>query len=282
MVKKWGSNIKQFLLSMSAGLLLSGCAQHQQNLDNIDTANLSQLEKIQVHPMSPAGSDSKIELGRLRLKSLKDSAMSIGAQGGLAAASSQINQRMEKDIKYLDTIFNFNAMMLSHGVIPPVMEQGDNSLNLSDPNTIRIADRTYKIVQQARFATTAPNWREYLWLTYTKPELPDKTLLPRTSEEQKVWQKGVRDGWVMGVEQAYNIFQQNMARLKRDYRGMILYRKLLQEKMVSPPFVARTDLGITGDGSDMRINDQVLRIVELPKLQTSGQRWQAVVVKNNG
>ncbi len=281
MVRTWVGNSKQLILSMSLGLLLSGCAQHQQNLDNVDTANLAQLEKVQIHPMSPSGTDSKIELGRLRLKSLKDSAMSIGAQGGLAAASSEINMRMEKDIKYLDTIFNFNAMMLSHGVIPPVLVQGDNTLNLSDPNTIRVADRTYKIVKQARFATTAPNWREYLWLSYSKPELPDKSLLPRSGEEQKIWRAGVRDGWNKGVEQAYSIFQQNMARLKRDYRGMILYRKLLQEKMISPPFVARTDLGITGDGSDMRINDQVLRIVELPKLQTSGQRWQAVVVKNN-
>ena len=71
-----------------------------------------------------------------------------------------------------------------------------------------------------------------------------------------------------------------MARLKRDYRGMILYRKLLQEKMISPPFVSRTELGITGDGSDMRVNDQVLRIVELPKLQTNSKGWNAIVVKH--
>ena len=60
---------------------------------------------------------------------------------------------------------------------------------------------------------------------------------------------------------------------------MVLYRKLLQEKMISPPFVARTELGVTGDGNDMRINDQVLRIVELPKLQTNSKHWKAIVVK---
>ena len=60
-----------------------------------------------------------------------------------------------------------------------------------------------------------------------------------------------------------------------------LYRKLLQERMISPPFVSRTELGITGNGSDMRVNDQVLRIVELPKLQTSGRNWKAVVVKRD-
>lgn len=261
-------------------LMLSACAHHQQNLDRVDTANLSQLENVRVEPLSP--SNKKTELSQLRIKSLEDSAMSIGAQGGLAFASDKMNARMNNDRKYLDSIFNFNGMMLSHGVIPPVLEAGDNSLNLSDPNTIRVADRTYKIVKQARFATTPPNWREYLWLTYDKPQLPDKTLLPKSDLEQKIWRKGIRAGWERGIEQAYSIFQQNLAVLKRDFRGMILYRKLLQEKMISPPFVSRTELGVTGDGSDMRINDQVLRIVELPKLQTNSRSWNAIIVKNSG
>jgi len=259
--------------------LLTACSNHQQNLDNVDTANLSQLENVRVQLR--AHSTSKTELSQLRVKSLRDSAMSIGAQGGLAWASEEINAHMNVDGKYLDSIFNFNAMVLSHGVMPPVLEEGDNSLNLADPNTIRVADRTYKIVQQARFATTPPNWREYLWLSFSKPPLPDRTLLPKSDFEQKIWREGIRTGWQKGIEQGYSIFQQNLARLKRDYRGMMLYRKLLQEKMISPPFVARTRLGITGNGSDMRINDQVLRIVELPKLQTNGRSWRAVVVKRN-
>jgi defect-in-organelle-trafficking protein DotC len=259
-------------------LLLSSCASQQTNLDGVDTANLQQLESVKVDPRAPAASASG--LSPLRQKSLEDSAMSIGAQAGLAWASSEINTRMNKDRKYLDSIFNFNALLLNHGVIPPVLEVGDNSLNLADPNTIRVADRTYKIVQQARFATTSPNWREYLLLSYTKPQLPDRTLLPKSSEELAIWKKGVRSGWDKGIQQAYSIFQQNMARLKRDYRGMMLYRKLLEERMITPPFVARTELGITGDGNDMRINDQVLRIVEAPKLQTNGKAWNAVVVKN--
>jgi len=91
------------------------------------------------------------------------------------------------------------------------------------------------------------------------------------TEEQKVWKASVRLGWEKGIEQAYSIFKQNLARLKRHYQGMILYRKLLQQKMINAPFVSRTELGVTGDGDDMRINDQVLRIVELPHLQTETQ-----------
>lgn len=271
---------KYILLSiLTFTTLLTACAHEQQNLDNVDTTNLAQLENVRVYPLTP--STQQTTLSQLRVKSLQDSAMSIGAQGGLAWAADKINARMERDDKYLNTIFNFDAMMLSHGVMPPVLEEGDNSLNLDDPNTIRVADRTYKIVQQARFATTPPNWREYLWYAYSKPQLPDKTLLPKSDEEQRIWCAGINRGWAKGIEQAYSIFQQNLARLKRDYRGMVLYRKLLQEKMISPPFVSRTELGVTGNGSDMRVNDQVLRIVELPKLQTNSRGWRAIVVKGN-
>jgi defect-in-organelle-trafficking protein DotC len=274
-------NKKHLLLSVIILNLLTACASHQQNLDNIDTSNISQLENVRVHTMSPSGSPIKSDLSSLRIKALRDSAMSIGAQGGLAWASEAMNAKLNADRKYLDTIYNFSAMMLSHGVLPPVLEEGDYTLNLDDPNTIRVSDRTYKIVQQARFATTPPNWREYLLLSYTKPELPDKTLLPRNNDEQRIWKKGIDAGWDKGIQQSYSNFQQNLARLKRDYKGMVLYRKLLQERMISPPFVARTELGITGDGTDMRVNDQVLRIVELPRLQLNGRHWNAVVVKGN-
>lgn len=254
--------------------LLTGCTHSQAK---VDPTNMNDLQN-----MSESSAEStSILVSQIRLKALEDTALSLGAQGGLAWASQQINKRTERDNWYLETIYNFNGMMLSHGVLPPVLEEGNNSLNLADPSTIRIADKTYKIVQQARFATTPPNWREYIWLPFIKPELPNKVLLPRTSEERELWKKSIKIGWEKGIEQAYSIFQQDLARLKRDYNGMILYRKLLQEKMVSAPYVSKTELGVTGDGSDMRINDQVLRITELPKLQTDSSGWKAIVVKEN-
>jgi defect-in-organelle-trafficking protein DotC len=265
---------KKSLLPIVFFVLLTACSSHQPA---VDTANLNSLENVQV---SARNTDSRDALAGLRGRSLKDTAMSLGAQGSLAWSSNEINGWLDKQKKYLDSIFNFNALMLEHGVMPPVLEVGDDSLNLADPNTIRVADRTYKIVQQAQFSTTPPNWREYLWLNYAKPEMPDKTLLPRNKAEQKIWREGIRAGWDKGVEQAYSIFQQNLARLKRDFNGMLLYRKLLTEKMISSPYVARTELGVTGDGNDMRINDQVLRIVEHPQLQTNSKNWRAVVIKN--
>jgi defect-in-organelle-trafficking protein DotC len=270
--------MKSFVILILLSYLLTGCATPTEH--EIDPTNLSDLESVNdTGEQKPFMSHT--EMSQLRTKALQDTAMGLGAQGGLAFASQQINARLEKDRWNLEAIYNFNGMMLSHGVLPPVLVEGNNSLNLADPNTIRIADKTYLIVSQARFATTPPNWREYLWMSYSKPEAPYKFLMPRTKEEQEVWKKAVDVGWEKGLQQAYSIFQQSLARLKRDYNGMILYRKLLQEKMVSPPYVSRTELGVTGNGNDMRINDQVLRITELPRLQTNSDNWKAIVVKEN-
>lgn len=259
--------------------MLAACAPSLPNNVYFDTADLASLSKASWAPIRP--STSRVQYSSMRIHLLEDTAMTLSAQGGLAWASRELNRRMTCDGKYLDSIFNFNAMMLTHGVLPPVLEEGNFTLNLADPDTIRVADRTYKIVQQARFATTPPNWRDYLMLNYTAPPVPHRTLLPRTIQEQKAWQRIVCIGWKRGIQQGYNIFQQNLARLKRDYHGMIIYRKLLQEKMISQPFVARTELGVTGDGNDMRINDQVLRIVEHPQLRTNSKDWHAIVVKHH-
>jgi defect-in-organelle-trafficking protein DotC len=267
-----------FIIAITS--LLSACStQHQPQ--NIDTTNLSQLQSLVSRETVNGEGGSSGSQSQIRFKALADTALSLGAQGGLANASEEININLAKDKKHLELIFNFNGMMLSHGVLPPVLEQGDDSLNLSDPDTIRISDKTYKIVQQAKFVTTPPNWRDYLWLDFDKPEIPNKILLPETTEERKIWRRSIKLGWEKGTQQAYDIFQQNLARLKRDYQGMILYRKLLQENIISAPYVSKTELGVTGDGEDMRVNDQVLRITEHPMLQTQTDRWRAVVVKQN-
>lgn len=268
---------KQFYLLLLMLIFCGGCWQRDQNLAYVNTTNIVELENVRVSYGFRSTSRPTSYLGRARV--LKEFAMGLGAQAGLAWASERMNSKMTDDRKYLDTIFNFNGMMLTHGVIPPVLVEGDFSLNLDDPTTIRVADRTYKIVKQARFATTAPNWREYLWLDYPAPKMPERAFLPHNQAEQVYWREGIRIGWERGIQQGYTIFQENLARLKRDFRGMILYRKLLQERMISPPFVSRTELGVTGDGNDMRVNDQVLRIVELPQLQTSAKNWKAIVVK---
>lgn len=242
---------------------------------NADTSDLAQLRVLrQVKMEKTDGSES---INSMRLAGLRQAALTVGAQGALARRSIELNGVLKTQAPHLDQIFNFNLMMLSKNVLPPVLTEAINTLNLQDPNTIRIADRTYAIVSQARFVTAPPTWRDYLWMSYKKPDVPDKTLLPKNAAEVAEWKLYVQKGWEEGTMQANNIFADNLNRLTRDYTGMALYRSLYNQKMISAPFVAKANLGITGGGDNLTINDSVLRITAVPQLNTESKTWTPAV-----
>lgn len=262
----------------SALLFLAACYPQYDTAvypPNTDTTNLAELRVLRQVKMEKA--DSAGTINPLRLEGLRQAALTVGAQGALAKRSEEINALLKRQAPNLDQIFNFNSMMLGHNVLPPVLTEGDNTLNLQDPSTIRIADRTYSIVSQAHFVTVPPTWRDYLRMNYKKPDVPDKTLLPKNDAEVIEWKKYVQQGWEEGLRQANNIFSDNLSRLQRDYTGMALYRALYNQKMISAPFVARADLGITGGGDNLTINDAVLRITALPQLNSEAKTWTPAV-----
>ena len=245
---------------------------------NIDTANVNNLENLNVGNAPRTPSDS---IGNIRVEALKETATSLGARGALAWESQVVNKTLKENTYQLDQIFNFQALLLNHHVLPPVLEQSNQLFNLANVDTVHIADKTYKILKQARFVTTAPNWRQYLMMNFKKPELPDKTLLPKNNAERWVWIKYIQKGWQQGLTQGKAIYQANLARLKRDYNGMVLYRQLYSRHMISKPTVASTPLGVTSNNADSQIyiNDKVMRITSLPRLNPNSHDWRAVLTQ---
>ncbi|MBA2651173.1 MAG: type IV secretion system DotC family protein [Tatlockia sp.] len=264
------------LLIICLALLVLSCS-HTNKLPP-DTTSLAGLQAMANDVSTKAA--RKRSRGRIKEMALKENALSVGAQAGLAWRARMIDDKLTLLARRLDTIYDFNSLILEHNILPPVLLEGRNTLNLADPMTIRISDRTYKITKQARFVTTPPNWRQYLWLDFKPPEAPNSFLLPKSRRERQVWKFHVEKGWRNGIEQANNILEESIARIKEDYLGMIRYRKLLAMNMVSPPYVANTDLGVTGDASEIHIDDRILRITALPGLNTNPKEWIAAVSKD--
>lgn len=249
--------------------ILSACTTVQ------GTDNLSQLENL-----NAAGAKAvQGNISDIRAQALQQTAMTVGAQSGLYWRSIQINTMLLANSKSLDRVYNFNGLMLPHNILPPVLSEGRQILNLADPDTIRLADRMYEIVSQAKFVTTAPNWRDYLWMNFQKAPVPDPAFLPSKRKEQQIWKVAVAKGWSQGIQQANIIYAENVNRLTRDYNGMLLYNTLLAQNIVSAPFVSSTNLGVTGGGSSMNVNDQVLRITALPQLLPNSQDWKPAITQ---
>lgn len=227
-------------------------------------------------PHLPPGGD---QINPIRFAAIREAATSLGAQGGLAWEGEQLDCSLSAQSIFLDQVFDFNQLLLGHNVLPPVLAESQDNLDLANDSTLRIAAKTYRIIQPAKFVTAPPNWRNYLWMHFNKPSTPDHSLLPTSKAEAKVWNYFLKTGWINGVKQADAIFTNNLNRLKRDMTGMVLYRQLLVQKMVSAPFVAKAQLGITGDATQMRIDDQILRITAQSQLQTNSSKWKPVITK---
>lgn len=267
---------RSFGVLLASAVILTGCLSPRGTVG--DTNSLAGLQA-----MANAGKKSKNKsrkMSKIREMGLKETALSLGAQAGLAWRAKKIDEDLIKQTRNLDAIYDFNSLILEHNILPPVLLEGRNTLNLADTQTIRVSDRSYKVAKQARFVTTPPNWRQYLWLDYTKPEYPHVSLLPKSKSERQLWCIYVEKGWKNGIDQANVILEENIARIKEDFVGMILYRKLLAMNMVSPPYVSNLDLGVTGDGSEIHIDDRVLRITALPALNINSREWRAAVAKD--
>jgi defect-in-organelle-trafficking protein DotC len=250
--------------------LVCACTSRRSSTDNLSgLQNLSNTKQRFVLR----------QVSEIRKQALRDTAISIAAQSGLASRAAEINKILLGQQRQLDSVYNFNALLLEHNVLPPVLVEGRATHNLEGEEEVRISDRSYRIIKQARFVTTTPHWREYLELHYSPPEKPHPTLLPNPNipGERKVWKEAITEGWKQGLEQADIIFSDNVARLTEDYVGMVRYRSLLNQGMVSEPFVSRTELGVTGTSEELNINDQVLRIVALPALNNKSKHWQSLM-----
>lgn len=255
--------------SMMALGLLASCASNNQPVANLGYVQFSQ-EQL-------AAQQGKIN--NIRYNALQSTATTLGAQGALAWRSEQIDNALQAESDDLDGIFNFQQLLINGQVLPPVIVQNDGQASIHGPDMIRTSEHTYKIIQKAQFVTTTPTWRTYLWMDFKKPDQPDSSLLPTNDAETKVWNYFLQQGWQQGLQQANDIFSTQLNRLKRDYLGMVLYRKLLSEHMVSAPFVAKADMGVTGNGQEIHIDDRVYRITKHSLLQTNPNKWSAVITK---
>ncbi len=253
------------ILLLFPAVFMTGCTQEA----HVDTTLLS---------AETAG------LPPIRYDAIKRTAMTYGAQTGLAFRSRQINHTTAHLAKQLDSAFNFTQLLLSNNIIPPVLTKASVNLNASNPFALRTADATYRIISPAHFVTAAPTWRDYLHLRYKKPPEPNPAFLPKNEKESDVWQEYVQVGWKHGIEQANDIFEYQISLLKRDYSGMALYRNLLAQNMITTPEIEKTHLGVTGGGQEIRVNDRFSRIVRNSSLKSDSKSWRPVLhgIKNDG
>ena len=211
---------------------------------------------------------------------VKETAISYATQYALHWEAQYINNHLDTRSRQLDGIYDFRQLLLENSVVPPILEESRKNVTVGDSKNIRVSDRLIRIVKPAGFSTVAPSWRDYVYMNFPMPDYPNEKLLPKTNDERKAWDQGLAEGWSVGRWQATSIFYANVGQLQRDYTGMILYHNLLAQNMISPTNSAIANLGVTGDGQSMQLNDRVVKITTESSLQPKKvDNWHAAIQK---
>lgn len=215
----------------------------------------------------------------IREDAIREAALSFGARGGLSRRIYEIRQELEYRSRYLDKVYDFTQLLIPapSGLLiePPIITESDNAMIIqSGGQQAAVSDRIYNIITNAQIVSAPRTWRAYLERAWGEVELPNDLLRPENEEEREIWIKLVAEGWEQGVQQANDIFEADLSRLVGDYQGMIRYRTLVAQGMVSAPYALQVDRGITGDANQMRIGDRAVEITGVPQLVTGSDQWQ--------
>jgi defect-in-organelle-trafficking protein DotC len=225
-----------------------------------------------------AKSDAPSEIPEVRANALKEMGEGLGRRAGLADESKEIVKAVEAEKSILDTKFSFGSLTFNNGALPPVITEPRDIVSVMD-YSMTIAGRVYKIISPARF--TQVNWRDYLFLGLSYEEDPilndeQRKLYPRNSSEEAYWKKVVTDGYSKGRKEAKQIFDINLARLKRDFNGMQLFYELYARGLVSAPVFASATQSVTRpDPNTIVIGESIFRITNQPAFDGNSEHWRS-------
>ena len=213
-----------------------------------------------------------------REQAIVDEALALGIKAGLAWRLSEIDRVVRLRARDLDTYYNFAPLMVESRVVPPVIAQARDLYNQDGDYALRLSGEYNKIVSQAKFSSTAPNWRSYL--TFVKPVIDlsatANLLRPKTSDEIRLFQREVAQGWKQGEEQATRMFEYALDRLNRDYIGMIRYHEFVLQRRITQPVVASSTAAVTQEGATLIQDETLLRLMSLPGFNANSVHWRSV------
>jgi defect-in-organelle-trafficking protein DotC len=215
---------------------------------------------------------------QIRADAIREAALSYGARGGLAHRTFEIQRRLAEYDTDLSKTFDFSRLLIAapSGLLvePPIVSGAQQAVIVNaGGQAAAVADRIYRINRVARIVTAARDWRLYMERDWGRVDPPAAILLPKTGEEKLAWRAYVKQGWEQGLKQAEETFESDVDRMTNDFTGMVRYRELLAQGMISSPYTLADDRGVTGGGQEMRIGDRGVTITGQSSLISKSSAW---------
>ena len=223
-------------------------------------------ELVELLEIKGADSKEKTAVQLMRPKAIREAARLVTFQTAMSWRYGQLVEETERYSAIMDTAFNFSPLMLTQGealIMPPLLTRAGASMRIEDDATATAAKTTYELLEPARYIAVVPNWREFLMADdFPAPEQPHPAVLPKNAEERAIWRTAVREAWAQGLAEADQLYADNVSRMARSYRGVMLYHLLTAQHLLSRVNTASSDLGMrqSDNGNKLNIGQKVYRI----------------------
>jgi defect-in-organelle-trafficking protein DotC len=211
---------------------------------------------------------------------LREAAVSYAAQAGYQHRVWEVMRQLERDSPKLSRTFDFNRVSYrapreTGYILPPVVSRATAAINVDESGQSAVAaDEFYRLEIPGRIVTIIPTWRDYLVIPLEEASEPDDDFLPQNREEKQVFNRFAAEGWQAGVEQADEALGLNFARLKRDYLGMVEYRRMVQAGLVKELVLASSERRSAGDGDELFIGERRVQIVSSAQFVRDPSQWK--------
>lgn len=228
--------------------------------------------------------DVEHEITAIRRQALMEASQSYGSQMGYARRAYEIESLLQERSAQLSQVFDFNrvvseAPVRAGYILPPIVSRSFDAFRVDGGGReASVAEEYLTIVEPGRIAPVAPTWRDYLLFSSPEPEEPARSLFPVNRIEHDMFRAWFNEGWNAGVDLADEEIGRRLARLRRDYEGMLQYRRLVSLGMMDRMVLESADFGVTTEADQMRIGSRVVRIVSGAEFENNPRRWSVRVV----
>ena len=294
--------MRNLLLILSSCVLLSGCLGN----DDVPVTGAIAVGKSEIAPSPIIGGNDILAKGpapidfqtfkkraesgkyavtdveKIRRDVLAEAATAYASQAGYYKRAYDIMRQLEVDSPKLSKAFNFNRVVYvtpkeAGFVVPPIVTRGSAALNINDTGTKSVAaDEYYRIERPGRLVGVVPTWRDYLVLPLEEPNEPDADFIPQDDEEKKIWEAYLDEGWLAGVSQADEALKASMNELRRDYLGMVEYRRLVDAGLIKELAIVWKERRSSGDINELFIGERTVKIVDAATFVHNPKNWKPV------
>lgn len=275
---------------------LSGCSQTTSSATTMSPAEAALMPDViggksdfragdepPAHPgevvISNRSTEGYDKIPEVRRNAVSEAAMTFGSRKGYERRNWEIAKILEDREPVLNQVFDFTRVVdMAPGgagvIVPPVVSAGTRAFTVDAAGTeAAVADAYMTITKPGKIARTAPVWQEYLVSMPPEPKMPARSLLPTDQNEVKLFQAKFNEGWEQGKALADDELEARIARLQRDYHGMLQYRKLVANGMMDRLVLTNADFGVTTQDGEMRIGSRVVKITSEAAFQANPSRW---------